>query len=229
VLFMGLLTAAALAVVLFLWEELKLLAFDPDYLATLGYPAQRLEILLTALIVVSVIVGLQMVGVILMSAMLIAPAVGARQWTDRFSVMVGLAVLFAVASGLMGVLASSLRAYVATGPVIALYVSALALASLAVAPGRGLVWRVVQRQGLRRRFRLDTLLLHLKEQDMAVTPETLARQLGWSARGVGGAVRHGAALGLVAGGDREAPVRLTEGGAERVRDLERHLGERVPT
>lgn len=181
-LFLGATTGVALGIVILLWKELKLLTFDPDGLAAQGYPVRALDVLLTGLIVVAVIVGLQMVGVILMSALLIAPAVAARQWTDRFATMVLLAATFGAVSGLVGVTASSLRAYVATGPIIAVYATSLALLSLLLAPRRGLLWSSIRRAGLRRRFAVDTLLLHLEEQGGAQTREVLLRQLGWSPR-----------------------------------------------
>ena len=50
-----------------------------------------LETVLTVTIALAVVVGLQMVGVVLMAAMVIAPAVAARQWTRRLEHMVVLA------------------------------------------------------------------------------------------------------------------------------------------
>src|SRR5438067_5970445 len=94
--------AAAVAVLALLWKEFKLLAFDPDFAASLGYPVRGLDALLTGLLVLAVVLGLQCVGVVLMSALVVAPAAAARQWTDRLGVMVLLAALFGGASGLAG-------------------------------------------------------------------------------------------------------------------------------
>ena len=58
---------------------------------TLGFPSKKIEILISILIVTTVIIGIQAAGVILISAMLISPAVAARQWTDKLSIMVILA------------------------------------------------------------------------------------------------------------------------------------------
>ncbi len=65
------------------WKEFKLLSFDREFGASLGFPMGMLDILLTTLLVVAIVIGLQAVGVVLMSAMLVAPAAAARQWTDR--------------------------------------------------------------------------------------------------------------------------------------------------
>jgi manganese/zinc/iron transport system permease protein len=48
-------------------------------------------VLLTTVLVIAIVVGLQTVGVVLMSAMVVAPGGAARQWTDSLGVMVVLA------------------------------------------------------------------------------------------------------------------------------------------
>ena len=85
---MGWLAAATLLVVLLLYKELKLVSFDTEFATSLGLPARRLELVLTVLLVVVVVVGLQTVGVVLMVATLITPAAAARQWTEKLGVMI---------------------------------------------------------------------------------------------------------------------------------------------
>ena len=46
-----------------------------------------MTVILIVLLVISIVMGIQSVGVILMSTMLIAPPVAARQWTDKFNIM----------------------------------------------------------------------------------------------------------------------------------------------
>jgi ABC-type Mn2+/Zn2+ transport system permease subunit len=75
---MGLLAAAAVVLLALFFKEFKLLSFDPAFAASLGFPVRALNVLLTALIVVAVVVGIQAVGVVLMAAMLITPAAAAR-------------------------------------------------------------------------------------------------------------------------------------------------------
>jgi len=75
---MAILGAIGLGIMLLFWKEFKLLSFDQDFAATIGYPVRVLDVLLTTLIVVAIVVGLQAVGVVLMSAMIVAPAAGAR-------------------------------------------------------------------------------------------------------------------------------------------------------
>lgn len=136
---MGTLTAVALAVVAALWKEFKAVAFDPDFAAAQGFPVTALETGLTVLIALAVVVGLQMVGVVLMAAMVIAPAVAARQWHDRLGAMVMTAAGFGVAAGVAGSLISAQSRGLSTGPLIVLAAATLALASLLFAPRRGLL------------------------------------------------------------------------------------------
>jgi manganese/zinc/iron transport system permease protein len=155
---MAILGAIALGAVLFLWKEFKLLSFDPDFGTSLGYPMRRLDITLTMLLVIAIVVGLQTVGVVLMSAMVVAPAVAARQWTDRLGVMVGLAAFFGALSGVAGALISNSAQRLPTGPTVVLCVSAVAGISLLFAPNRGLVWNWARQERNKRRLQLDTVL-----------------------------------------------------------------------
>ena len=76
---MAVLGGAALLLMLLVWKEFKLLAFDPDFGASLGFPMRALDVLLTGLLVVAIVIGLQTVGVVLMAAMV--AAVEMMGWT----------------------------------------------------------------------------------------------------------------------------------------------------
>ena len=165
VIVMALLGGAALVVVGLLWKQLKLLAFDPDYAATLGLRVRRYDALLTGLLVVAIVIGLQTVGVVLMSAMVVAPAAAARQWTNRLGVMVVLAAGLGALAGVSGAVLSSETERLPTGPTIVLAVTALVVVSLLFAPGRGVVWRAVRGRRDRRRLRLAATLAALAELD----------------------------------------------------------------
>lgn len=128
--------AALLALTLLFWKEFKLLSFDPEFARSLGLPTRSLNVLLSAMTVAAIIAGLQTVGVILMSAMLVAPAVAARQWTNRLGVMVALAALFGAVSGVAGTLASSALPKLPAGPAIVVAADVLVLVSLALGRAR---------------------------------------------------------------------------------------------
>lgn len=158
---MGLLGAAALLLTALFRKEFKLLAFDPEFGKTLGFPMRGLDVLLTTLLVVAIVIGLQTVGVVLMSAMIIAPAAAARQWTDRLGLMVALSALFGALAGVSGAVLSSSAANLPTGPMIVLCVSAIVIVSLFFAPNRGLFGRWLRAWRNSRRLRLEAVLLDL--------------------------------------------------------------------
>lgn len=152
---------AALFLLILFWKEFKLLSFDRDYGSSLGFPMTFLDLLLTNLLVIAVVIGLQAVGVVLMSALVVAPAAAARQWTDRLSVMLIIASFFGAVAGVGGALISSLGTGLSTGPVVVLVISVIVLVSLLFGAGRGLVWAWLQRQRNRRRLRTQAVLLNL--------------------------------------------------------------------
>lgn len=154
VLTMAILGAIALLLMGIFWKEFKLLAFDRDFGHSLGFPTGRLDVLLTTLLVVAIVIGLQAVGVVLMSAMVVAPAAAARQWTDRLGVMVALAAFFGALAGVTGTVISTTAPGLSTGPTIVLSASVLVLFSLLFAPNRGLISRAIRREKNRRTLRM---------------------------------------------------------------------------
>jgi manganese/zinc/iron transport system permease protein len=160
---MAVLGAVVLGVTAGLWKELKLLTFDPDFAATLGFRVRALDALLTGLLVVAIAVGLQTVGVVLMAAMVVAPAAAARQWTDRLGLMTLLAAGFGALAGVAGAVVSSEAARLPTGPTIVLCAAAVVALSFLFAPRRGLVARAVREHRGRGRLRVDAVLADLYE------------------------------------------------------------------
>lgn len=147
---MAIVGSVALLLVFVLYKEFKLLSFDSDFAASLGFPVRRLNILLTSSIVIAVVIGLQTVGVVLMAAMLIAPAAAARQWTNRLSVMLLLSALFGAAAGVVGAMISVTATRLPTGPMIILCATVIVTISIFFAPERGVVWETIRRRSLRR-------------------------------------------------------------------------------
>jgi manganese/zinc/iron transport system permease protein len=234
---MALLGALLITVVVLLWKELKLVTFDRDFAGSLGLPVGLLEVVLTLTLVVTVVVGLQTVGVVLMIATLVTPAAAARQWTDRFGLMVVLSAAIGAGASAVGALTSTVVA-VPTGPAIVLTGGVVLLVSLLFAPRRGLVRALLAERALRRRIRSENLMKDLwleKERSAAGRTVTLAALMGMRGARAGEIERTLAPLrrrGLVSA-EREE-LRLTPAGeraAERVvrkhRLWEVYLAERL--
>ena len=155
---MGILGASAILITMLLWKEFKLLSFDPDFASTLGFPVRILDIILTTLIVIAIVLGLQTVGVVLMSAMIVAPAASARQWTDNLGVMIILSAFFGALAGISGALLSASVPRLPTGPTIVVSVSVIVIVSMLLAPRRGILWRWWRERRQRGRLRLEGIL-----------------------------------------------------------------------
>ena len=163
VIVMAVLGALAVITMLILWKEFKILSFDPEYGVTQGFPMRTVEVILTTVLVIAIVVGLQTVGVVLMSAMVVAPAAAARQWTDRLGLMIFLAALFGAIAGISGAVISSLTLRLPTGPTIVLCISAIVLVSMMLAPNRGLFWNWIRRWYNRRLLTLNAVLADMYE------------------------------------------------------------------
>lgn len=123
------------------WKELKLISFDVEYAKTLQIPVTFTLILYRSLLIMTIIIGIQSVGAILISSLLIAPAVGARQWTNKLGTMCILAGLFGMISAIGGTIWSTSVQKLPTGPAIIVILSILVLLSLIFAPNRGMLWQ----------------------------------------------------------------------------------------
>ena len=154
VLTIGILGGIAIVIMLVFWKELKLLVFDEGFAASLGFPIRALDILLTSLLVIAIVLGLQAVGAVLMSAMLVAPAVAARQWTDKLSVMMLLAACFGALAGVSGTVISSSASRIPTGPTIVLCATVVVGFSIVLAPNRGLLWNRLRYQRNKRNLKM---------------------------------------------------------------------------
>ncbi len=77
--------------------------------------------LYTTVLVTTIVIGIQAVGVILIAALLIIPPVSARYWTHSFKTMLLLSALFGGVSGAVGTIISALGSGWPTGPFIVLW------------------------------------------------------------------------------------------------------------
>lgn len=119
----------------------SLLAFDEDYARAAGWPVPSLQFFLSVLTVWAVSVGIQAVGVVLMAALLITPALAARFWTHSIARMLVLAALFGMLSGYTGAFVSYLAPGMPTGPWIVVAATLIAGISMLFAPRRGVLAR----------------------------------------------------------------------------------------
>lgn len=151
------LAGGLMIMILLIWKELKLTAFDPDFARSIGFSSTLVNHILAMMMALTVILGISMVGVILMTSLLIAPGVAARQWTQKLSHLVFLAAIIGMISGLLGSILSALMVQMPTGPMIVLILSFFVIFSLIFAPHRGLIRQWIDR-GRRQQEVMDDLL-----------------------------------------------------------------------
>jgi len=160
---MSVVSLITIITIILLFKEFRLLVFDSSYLAALGYPVTLLDILLMFLVVLVVMIGLQAVGVVLMAALLITPAAGARFWTDNLKVMLVIAAIFGAVSGILGSFFSSLAPRIPTGPVMVLAATFFFVISAICAPRRGLLAKWLQQLNNKKRIEKEHFLRAMLE------------------------------------------------------------------
>ncbi|MEY8752554.1 metal ABC transporter permease [Alkalicoccobacillus gibsonii] len=144
------LAGLVILIIIVAFKEWKLFLFDPDFAKGLGYSLKGLNAVYLAVLVVTIVIGIQAVGVILMAALLIIPAVSARYWTHSFKAMMGLSAAFGGVSGALGTFISAQGAGWPTGPFIVLAASCLFLVSLVIGKEKGLLIEWLEHRSLRR-------------------------------------------------------------------------------
>lgn len=173
-----------LLIVTLLFKEFELLSFDTDFAQSQGWPTLALDWLMMGTLAVVTVVGLPICGVILMAALIIIPSATARFWTNRLSAMLVLSGTIGAASGMVGTwLASPLpeqwfgirmfdTRLLPPGPLIVLSAATFFLASVMMAPRRGVLARYMAEMRLRARMVREHLLRALYEMS---EPDTAKR------------------------------------------------------
>lgn len=172
-----------IGLVALLFKEFLLVSFDFEFARVEGWPARRIDLILTGLVAVVVVIGLPAVGVVMMAALLIIPGVTARFWTERLSRLVLLAAVLGVGMGLIGTAISASYSKMPAGPIITLVGTGLFVVSALAAPRRGLVARMLAWRRDRWHADYDELLRLLYEFAEGGTPQTiteLQRVKSWS-------------------------------------------------
>lgn len=140
------------------FRELKAISFDRQYAICLGLPVRFYEGCLALAIVLSVVIGLQLVGVVLMAAILLTPAAAARYWSNDLRFIILIAGIFGALSGMIGANVSYLAPRMPTGPWMVVGVTLFFVCSLLFAPRRGLLGRVRRQMLLSRKINEENVL-----------------------------------------------------------------------
>ncbi|MBT0810167.1 metal ABC transporter permease [Litoribacter ruber] len=157
----GILALLVIVCLLVFYKEFKLIIFNPGYAQSVGLPVKRLKLLFNTLLVMAVVTGIQAIGVVLMAALLITPPAAARFWSDRLKIILLLAVIFAVLSGIAGAYISFAVPHMPTGPWVVMAISFIAFASFFFAGKKGILSKWYNQRNYQQKIHRDHLLKSL--------------------------------------------------------------------
>ena len=226
-------TVCVITCSLLLFKEFRLLCFDENFAAVLGWPVKFLDILLLALITAVTVAGLQAVGLILIIAFLITPAAAARFWTNQLDRMLMLSALIGAASGWIGASLSAFFPRLPAGTVIVLVAALFFAVSMLIGTERGVMIRFLRQSQLEKRIGRQHLLRALYEilEGGRVTEELIIRAvpfrqiLGrrtWSDRHLRDYIRRAYNEGLVEAPNKADSILLTETGLVEAKQATRN-------
>ncbi|MBK8051614.1 MAG: metal ABC transporter permease [Anaerolineales bacterium] len=124
VLVMMAVTATVAIIIFFAYKQLLFTTFDAEVAQVYGVRTQWIDTLFALMLAAAIIVSMQVLGVTLIAAALVIPAITARLMTDSFSRMLFLSVGIGAVSGVLGMF-FSYYLDVASGATIVLLQSAI--------------------------------------------------------------------------------------------------------
>jgi manganese/zinc/iron transport system permease protein len=219
---MGTILLLNLAVFVAAAKEIRMTALDSGLAAVLGFAPAVVHYVVMGLVSVTAVGAFNVVGSILVLALMVAPPATAVLLSNRFDRV----LLWAAAIAALSAVAGYWVAYLLDGSIAgAMAVTSGAVFGLAmlVAPGRGVIARIRQRHRQRRLFATQMLVVHLVHHESTPAEEretrsaTLHAHLGWNREWLREVVRWGCAEGLVA--CDEEHVRLTDDGRQLAQRL----------
>lgn len=95
-------TVVTVVAVVTQYRALLFTTFDPEVAEASGVRTERVDALLMLLLCAAILVSMKVLGVTLIAAALVVPAVVARMLTDSFGRMLGLSAAIGAVSGLVG-------------------------------------------------------------------------------------------------------------------------------
>ncbi|MER9601560.1 metal ABC transporter permease [Mesorhizobium sp. M0239] len=131
-----LIAAVSLAVLGLRWKDMMLVFFDENHARGVGLNPWRLRVLFFVLLSACIVAALQTVGAILVIAMVVTPGATAYLLTDRFGVMILLAMAIGAATSAVGAYLSFFLDG-ATGGLIVVLQTVVFLIAFVFAPKHG--------------------------------------------------------------------------------------------
>jgi ABC-type Mn2+/Zn2+ transport system permease subunit/Mn-dependent DtxR family transcriptional regulator len=158
VVLMAVLSVLTVLLITALYRPFLAISFDPGFARSAGLPVAMLDHIMMMFLAFAIVVALQAVGVVLVSALLITPAATAYLVTDRLHRMLVIAGLVGMFCAGLGVFLSFLGGRLPSGPFMVLSASAVFALAYLFAPRHGTVTRWWRRRNRSRQIRNENTL-----------------------------------------------------------------------
>ena len=135
----------SLATFAVIYRPLVVECFDPGFSRAVGSPGAVSHFAFLVLVVLNMVAGFQALGTLMAVGLMMLPAVAARFWAREVWSLAAVAVLVAMASGLIGLILSY-HADLPSGPAIVLTAGAFYLASLLLGRRDSVAARLLRRR-----------------------------------------------------------------------------------
>jgi manganese/zinc/iron transport system permease protein len=132
--YFGIISILVCLLITLFYNTIKTYLFDRSFSNAIGLPSKTIAFMLNTFIIIITAIGIRTVGIVLMSAMIIAPAIAARFWSHKLHRNLILAGIFGGCSALIGVFISFLAPNMPTGPWIVCALASIAFTSIFFAP-----------------------------------------------------------------------------------------------
>jgi manganese/zinc/iron transport system permease protein len=131
--------AAALVIMPLMFRVLCVVSFDASFSRLIGLRVNSIEVVFYLLLSIVIVISMQAVGVVLVTALLVTPAAAARFYTNTLHKMTVISCGLGALGGVLGVWVSARHEGMPTGPLMALAVTGLFVIALLFGKRRGLL------------------------------------------------------------------------------------------
>lgn len=124
------LALVVIALYVFFYNRLFMITFDEKFAKVCGISVTFYQFLISLITAIVVVLGMRMMGTLLISSLIVLPAIIARKLTNSFKSMVALSVLIAIVCFIFGLLLSFFIEIPTGASIVVVYIVALLIASL---------------------------------------------------------------------------------------------------
>lgn len=127
---LSILTIIILGFSYFFYKELMTFTFSESYFQSISHAYKFIKSLYLTLFVATIVIGISVFGVVLISALLITPSISASFWTHSLKSRILLSCIFSVLSAIAAAITSLYIDNLPTGPLVIIFLGFFMLGSI---------------------------------------------------------------------------------------------------